>query len=121
MRHGRSGHRRNACATRVSGSGLSLRGLAKSLGVSPSLISQVETGKTQPSVSTLYAIVTLWESRSTNCSGWAPASVIRHRPGAPRRPGPVQRASENPVLEMENGVRWERLAVGEADRPTHCW
>ncbi len=25
---------------------------------------------------------------------------------------PVQRASENPVLEMENGVRWERLAIG---------
>jgi quercetin dioxygenase-like cupin family protein len=34
-------------------------------------------------------------------------------------PGPgavsaaVQRGSDNPVLEMENGVRWERLAVGE--------
>ena len=35
---------------------LSLRSLAQSLGVSASLISQVETGKTQPSVSTLYAM-----------------------------------------------------------------
>jgi quercetin dioxygenase-like cupin family protein len=25
---------------------------------------------------------------------------------------PVQRAGENPVIEMENGVRWERLAIG---------
>ena len=36
--------------------GLSLRGVANALGVSASLVSQVETGKTQPSVSTLYAI-----------------------------------------------------------------
>ena len=36
--------------------GISLRSLAGEIGVSPSLISQVETGKTQPSVSTLYAI-----------------------------------------------------------------
>jgi quercetin dioxygenase-like cupin family protein len=25
----------------------------------------------------------------------------------------VQRAADNPVLEMENGVRWERLAIGQ--------
>ena len=36
--------------------GLSLRELAERLGVSPSLISQVETGRARPSVSTLYAI-----------------------------------------------------------------
>ncbi len=36
--------------------GLSLRELAQRLGVSPSLISQVETGRAKPSVSTLYAI-----------------------------------------------------------------
>ena len=38
--------------------GLSLRGLARAVGVSASLISQIETGKSQPSVSTLYAITT---------------------------------------------------------------
>src|SRR6478752_5474213 len=36
--------------------GLSLRVLASRLGVSPSLISQIETGRANPSVSTLYAI-----------------------------------------------------------------
>jgi DNA-binding XRE family transcriptional regulator/quercetin dioxygenase-like cupin family protein len=38
--------------------GISLRSLARSVGLSPSLISQIETGKCQPSVSTLYAITT---------------------------------------------------------------
>jgi transcriptional regulator with XRE-family HTH domain len=38
--------------------GLTVRGLARDIGVSPSLISQIETDKSQPSVSTLYAITT---------------------------------------------------------------
>ena len=38
--------------------GMSVRGLARDIGVSPSLISQIETDKSQPSVSTLYAITT---------------------------------------------------------------
>src|SRR5918999_419657 len=37
--------------------GISLRELARRLGISPSAISQIETGKSRPSVSTLYAIV----------------------------------------------------------------
>ena len=36
--------------------GLSLRAVAREVGVSPSLLSQVETGKTQPSVTTLCAL-----------------------------------------------------------------
>lgn len=36
--------------------GLSVRGLARNVGVSASLISQIETGRSRPSVSTLYAI-----------------------------------------------------------------
>lgn len=38
--------------------GMSVRGLARAAEVSASLISQIETGKTSPSVSTLYAITT---------------------------------------------------------------
>src|SRR6201999_4283316 len=37
--------------------GMSLRALAREIGVSPSLISQIEHGKATPSVATLYAIV----------------------------------------------------------------
>ena len=39
--------------------GLSVRGLAREAGVSPSLVSQIETNKSRPSVSTLYAITTV--------------------------------------------------------------
>lgn len=38
--------------------GVSARGLAREIGVSASLISQIETDKSKPSVSTLYAITT---------------------------------------------------------------
>lgn len=38
--------------------GVSVRGLAREVGVSASLISQIETDKSSPSVSTLYAITT---------------------------------------------------------------
>jgi len=87
--------------------GLSLRALAQSLGVSASLISQIETGKTQPSVSTLYSIVTALGVSIDDLLDVRPVATVPT--GAPV----VQRGSENPVLEMENGVRWERLAVGD--------
>lgn len=40
-------------------SGLSLREVARQLGVSPSFVSQVENGKSQPSVATLYSFAQL--------------------------------------------------------------
>jgi transcriptional regulator with XRE-family HTH domain len=101
--------------------GLSLRSVAQELGVSASLISQVETGKTQPSVSTLYALVNhLGVSMDELLGVGVPAASGEVEATG----GPVfghvgeilpaiQRAGENPVLEMENGVRWERLAIGE--------
>jgi len=91
--------------------GLSLRSLAQSLGVSASLVSQVEMGKTQPSVATLYAM-------ASHLGVSLDALVGRERNGDRRRDaggpssasGAVQRARDNPAIEMENGVRWERLA-----------
>ncbi|MFB2585744.1 helix-turn-helix domain-containing protein [Herbiconiux liukaitaii] len=129
-------------AARVA-EGLSLRSVASALGLSPSLISQVETGKTQPSVSTLYAIAShlglsfddLMSARAgarsgagagvgagagaSGASGLGLADAAR--PAADRAPRSlsehraasgdlVQRGIDNPVLEIENGVRWERLA-----------
>ncbi len=41
--------------------GLTVRGLARAVDVSASLISQIETGKSSPSVSTLYAITAALE------------------------------------------------------------
>ncbi|MCR2762555.1 helix-turn-helix domain-containing protein [Microbacterium sp. zg.B48] len=95
--------------------GLSLRSVAQSLGVSASLISQVEIGKTQPSVATLYALashlgVSLDELMGIPQSGAKPAASLFGHSG-PALPD-VQRGAENPRIEMENGVVWERLAVG---------
>lgn len=94
--------------------GLSLRSVAQSVGVSASLISQVETGKTQPSVSTLFALAThlgvsLDELLGIAPTSSAPGQMFGHT--GPELPA-VQRATDNPVIEMENGVRWERLAAG---------
>jgi transcriptional regulator with XRE-family HTH domain len=96
--------------------GMSLRALAQAVGVSPSLISQVETGKTQPSVSTLYALVGQLGISLDDLMGHEPwTAAPAADAAAPGRPYPpaVQRAGDNPTLEMENGVRWERLAIGE--------
>jgi transcriptional regulator with XRE-family HTH domain len=97
--------------------GMSLRSVAQELGVSASLISQVETGKTQPSVSTLWALVThlgvsIDDLLGTSRPIGEPDAPALAPPNA-LAPSIIQRAADNPVLEMENGVRWERLALGE--------
>jgi transcriptional regulator with XRE-family HTH domain len=99
--------------------GLTLRGLAQSLGISASLLSQVETGKSQPSVSTLYAIA---NALDLSLDELLDVGSVRGDPAPATERGPqvdssvvVQRAGHNPTLEMENGVRWERLAVAPGD------
>jgi transcriptional regulator with XRE-family HTH domain len=97
-------------------SGLSLRSVAQSLGVSASLISQVEIGKTQPSVSTLYALASHLGVSLDDLLG-LPQNESR-QVAKPLVPANVQRSADNPVIEMENGVRWEKLVTapdGPAD------
>lgn len=103
--------------------GLSLRELARRLEVSPSLVSQIETGKIQPSVRTLYAIVSelgisLDEIFDLSGSGGAAAPAPRRRRRAEAdatapeaSAGHVQRAHEHRAIELESGVRWERLTA----------
>lgn len=92
--------------------GMSLRATASEAGISPSLLSQVETGKVQPSVSTLYSIV--------STLGLSMDEVLGRRPPGRRRPparsGPVQPFAAAPEIVMENGVVWRGLAsMGTAD------
>jgi transcriptional regulator with XRE-family HTH domain len=112
--------------------GLSLRHLARRLDISASALSQIETGKSRPSVRTLYAVVSelglsldeLFDHRAT-----APPRPAEARPsagaGATAQPGsatvwmagatapsPVQRAGERSSLDLATGVHWERLTSG---------
>jgi transcriptional regulator with XRE-family HTH domain len=101
-------------------SGLTLRELARRLEVSPSLVSQIETGKSQPSVRTLYAIVT--ELGISLDELFAPAESPLDRGRATLHPageggqrtdryGRVQRAEDRNVIDLGSGVRWERLTT----------
>ncbi|MFE9025489.1 helix-turn-helix domain-containing protein [Streptomyces iakyrus] len=104
--------------------GTSLRALAREVGVSPSLVSQIETGKSQPSVSTLYAITTalgisveslfdVREHAAASSPGPSPGTVphalaaLAADPG--RRIGPLVGADGRETLELDSGVVWERL------------
>jgi transcriptional regulator with XRE-family HTH domain/quercetin dioxygenase-like cupin family protein len=55
--------------------GVSVRGLARDIGVSASLISQIETNKSSPSVSTLYAITTALGISIEDLFGGGPADA----------------------------------------------
>jgi transcriptional regulator with XRE-family HTH domain len=97
---------------------LSLRSVASAVGVSASLLSQVETGKTQPSVSTLYALVNHLGISLDGLMKGMSQSDGEKPDGAGYEDGHhgiVQRRNENPLIEMENGVVWERLADGGRD------
>src|SRR5918996_2167175 len=97
--------------------GLSLRELADRLGVSPSLISQIERGRANPSVSTLYAIVAeldisldelLFERRVERSSG----GEARRDASVPDSPsGPIQRGNQRTRIRLASGVIWERLTT----------
>ncbi|MEU4413245.1 helix-turn-helix domain-containing protein [Nocardia salmonicida] len=96
--------------------GSSLRGLAAAAGISASQLSQIENNKSQPSVSTLYALVNHLEVSLDDLLGLRygrtePTAEPAGLAGTSRSTGVVQRAADNPVLEMANGVRWEKLAV----------
>ncbi len=99
---------------------LSLRVLAERLGVSPSLISQIETGRANPSVSTLYAIAAeldvsldelLFNDRRPP-EPTAPVPARAHRAGTMAPAAPVQRARGTAhAIRLASGVNWERLTT----------
>ncbi|HZT16039.1 MAG TPA: XRE family transcriptional regulator [Gaiellaceae bacterium] len=85
---------------------ISLRELARRVGVSPSLISQIELDRVNPSVSTLYALVTelgLTMSDVFGDGGQPAASARLHGEGL------VARRDTRRVINLASGVRWERL------------
>jgi transcriptional regulator with XRE-family HTH domain len=94
--------------------GISQRELARRIGLSASMISQLESGQSKPSVSTLYAIVTeLGVSLDDVFRGTEEhASVQRANAGEPSESAeqdPVVHPEERHVIDLASGVRWERL------------
>ncbi len=91
--------------------GLTARDVAKRVGVSPSLISQIERDKVNPSVSTLWGLVTVLgltmselfsEAEKKQRSGSA-------APAAPK--GPLTALGNRAIVNLASGVRWERLTA----------
>jgi transcriptional regulator with XRE-family HTH domain/mannose-6-phosphate isomerase-like protein (cupin superfamily) len=121
--------------------GLSLRQFARDLGVSPSFISQIENGKSQPSVATLYTICNALDLSIDELFNQSPPAepvTATPPPAAPPVAGvsrlhtesfhgalaklndrPVAVDQENPVvtpaqrrrLVLDSGVTWEQLSA----------
>jgi transcriptional regulator with XRE-family HTH domain len=88
--------------------GISLRELARRVGVSPSLVSQIELDRVNPSVSTLYALVTELGMTMSDVFGDARPgeNVVRPLRGGD---GLAERPETRRVINLASGVRWERL------------
>jgi transcriptional regulator with XRE-family HTH domain/quercetin dioxygenase-like cupin family protein len=108
--------------------GISLRALARTVGLSASLISQIETGKCQPSVSTLYSItaalgvsvedvfasVEVAPAAAGAMAVPGPSAAFAALASAADRStgpvvGPVVAPADREVLVLDSGVTWERL------------
>jgi transcriptional regulator with XRE-family HTH domain len=99
--------------------GMTVRGLARYVGVSPSLVSQIERSRVMPSVGTLYAIANelglvvddLFKGSTSRTS-----SRTKGRERAPDTessfvdiPNPVLTSDQRKTISLADGVRWERL------------
>ncbi len=102
--------------------GYGVRELARLLQCSPSLISQIERDKANPSVNTLYSIAnvlgisvdSMFDTRDTDDNGTgtnAARSPFRAPDPAPRGPSSVQHRDSRLAINLDHGVRWELLTL----------
>jgi transcriptional regulator with XRE-family HTH domain len=124
--------------------GITLRQFARDIDVSASFISQLETGKAQPSVATFYSICAALDisidelfnydqppesatDESTNGltdaghNTWLPAdqggeTSTKARARPERGTSPVVRPDERKVLVLDSGVTWESLISSHHDK-----
>lgn len=96
-----------------------MRGLARDIGVSPSLISQIETNKSQPSVSTLYAITTALHITIEELFDQSEVAVA----GAERVPAtnaavtaPSDEAAPGPVISSTTALQLRSAAFDGANK-----
>src|SRR5271166_4619141 len=102
-----------------AGRELSVRELARRVGCSASLISQIERGTCVPSVGVLYSLAAELGSSLDYLLFGSDAGPGGPQPGqaatavaAGGCPGPaaiVQRGGHRKIIDLASGVRWERL------------
>ena len=90
---------------------MSVRGLARYVGVSPSLVSQIERGRVMPSVGTLYSIA---NELGLVVDDLFTGAVPRSRKSGPDMAAadvvnPVLKSGQRKIIKLADGVRWERL------------
>jgi DNA-binding XRE family transcriptional regulator/quercetin dioxygenase-like cupin family protein len=96
------------------GRALSLRELARRIGVSPSLVSQIERGLVTPSVGTLWSIASelnltldeLFNSSERSTVQSPPPTASENGPA-----GPILRHDNRKRIRLAGGVVWERLTA----------
>ena len=93
---------------------LSVRELARRIGCSASLISQIERGISVPSVGVLYSLAAELDSSLDHLLFGAdrPAPRPAAVGGAAAGGAIVQRADGRDIIDLASGVRWERLTPG---------
>lgn len=93
--------------------GMRVSALAREVGVSASLISQIERGQSRPSVSTLFALseaLAVPVDALFRDPGGAPGARAPEEPAAVRRADRhLVRGDQRAAIGIEGGVRWERL------------
>lgn len=108
--------------------GVKVSELARTIGVSPSLISQIERGQSRPSVSTLFAMAEALDvpvdaffrdSPATHDRTTGAAAVPAGRDAVQSAPEGEHRyvvhKDERAVIDIEGGVHWERLTPSTLD------
>jgi transcriptional regulator with XRE-family HTH domain len=113
--------------------GLSMSDLARKIGVSPSMVSQIEKGRTLPSVATLFSLAaalgatvdTFFSAPDTggldgNENGLGEtrreaAQKTEAAPGNARERMYVVRKGHRASVDIKGGVRWERLTPSALD------
>ena len=94
--------------------------MARAIGVSPGLISQIERGTVMPSVATLYSIASFLGIVLDDLfisSGALPrkpqaSTPIQHDVHPRSAVGVIQQPGKRDLIKLSGGVTWERLTAG---------
>ncbi|ANS32268.1 hypothetical protein R1CP_38865 (plasmid) [Rhodococcus opacus] len=88
---------------------LGVRELSRRVGISASMLSQIENGRTEPSVATLYSLVS---ALSISLDELLDVGKAGNAPKDGGSLSPVVSSADRAVLVMDSGVKWERLTAG---------